>query len=107
VLVVHVDDAVLAEVLERDLLSQAVAVVPDFVRPLLEIDVVGDPALEGDGLVLGAPGRFAAGARIASLAMLDHFGGPLERADLADAGDVAPLPLNSEFEVLVRFEPLS
>ena len=68
------------------------AEVPDLVRPLLEVDVVGDAALEGDRLVLGATRRLAAAGRVAAVAVLDHLGGALQRADLADAGDVACHP---------------
>jgi hypothetical protein len=32
--------------------------------------------------------------------MLDHLGGALEHADLADARDVAAVPLHAELEVL-------
>ena len=38
--------------------------------------------------------------------MLDDFGRPLQRAHLADAGDVAAVPLHAELEVLVRIESL-
>ena len=65
-----------------------VAVVPDLVGPLLEVDVVGDAALQGDGVVLGAARRFPAAARVAAVAVLHHLGGALERADLADARHV-------------------
>ena len=54
----------------------------------------------------GAARRFAAGAGVAALAMLDDLGGALERADLADAGDVPAVPLDAELEVLVRVETL-
>src|SRR5262249_23993817 len=62
----------------------------------------------GDGLVLGTAGRLVAAARIAALAMLDHLGGALERADLADARDIvgAGPELHPELEVLVRIEAL-
>jgi hypothetical protein len=43
---------------------------------------------------------------IAALAMLDDLGGALERADLADAGDVAAIPLDAKLEILVRIEAL-
>ena len=106
-LVVDLDDDVLAEVLQRNLGAEAGAEVPDLVRPFLELGVVGDAALERDRLVLGAARRFAAAAgRIAALAVLDHFGGALERAHLADAGDVAAVPLDPELEVLVGIEAL-
>ena len=105
-LVVDLDDDVLAEVLERDFRAEAGAEVPHLVRPLLELGVVGDAALERDRLVLGAAGRLAAVLGIAALAVLDDLGGALERADLADAGDVAAVPLHAELEVLVRIEAL-
>src|SRR6185295_4893191 len=38
--------------------------------------------------------------------MLDDFGCALQRADLADAGHVSAIPLDAEFEVLVRIETL-
>ena len=56
--------------------------------------------------ILGAAGRLAAAARIAALAVLDHLGRALQPADLADAGDVAAVPLDPELEVLVRIEAL-
>ena len=52
------------------------------------------------------PGRLARRRRVAALAVLDDLGGALERADLADAGDVAAVPLHAELEVLVRIEAL-
>ena len=73
---------------------------------LLELRVVGDPALQRDRLVLGPPGRFAAGAGIAAFAMFDDFGRALEGADLADAGDISSIPLDAELEILVWIEPL-
>jgi len=36
--------------------------------------------------------------------MLDHLGRPLERADLADARNIAAVPLHPELEVLVGIE---
>ncbi|MNJ65545.1 hypothetical protein D3C77_615620 [compost metagenome] len=80
--------------------------MPDLVGPGLELQVVGHAAFQGDGLVLGASGGFARGGRIAALAVLDHFGGALEGADLAHAGDVAAIPLDAEFEVLVGIEAM-
>ena len=52
------------------------------------------------------PGDLRAVDGIAALAVLDHLGRALERADLADAGDVAAVPLHPELEVLVRIEAL-
>jgi hypothetical protein len=67
---------------------------------------VGHAALQRDRVVLGAPRRFARGGGIAALAVLDHFGGALEHPDLADAGDVTPVPLDAELEILIRIETL-
>src|SRR6266487_6270239 len=67
-LIVHFDDQVLAKILECDLLAQASALQPDFACPLLERVIMGDAALESDGVVLGAPRRFTAAAGIAALA---------------------------------------
>ena len=38
--------------------------------------------------------------------MLDDLGGAFQGADLADAGDVASIPLDAKFEVLVWIETL-
>src|SRR6185437_15184190 len=99
-------DQVLAEGLQRDFRAQPGAEVPYLVRPLLEGDVVGDAALDGDRLILGAAGRLARAAGVAALAVLDHLGGALESRHLADAGHVAAVPLHPELEVLVRIEAL-
>ena len=99
--VVNLDADVLAEVLQRDLCAEAGAEVPDLVRPTLELQIVRDSPLEGDGFVLGAAGRFAAGTRVAALTMLDHFGRAFERAHLAHPGHVAPVPLDAKLEVLI------
>src|SRR5262245_31003299 len=80
--------------------------MPDLVRPLLELEIMGDAALEGDGLVFRTAWRLAAAARVTPFTMLHHLGGPLERAHLADAGDVLAVPFDAEFEVLVRVETL-
>ena len=101
------DDDVLAEVIERGLGPKAGADVPDFVRSLLELGVESDAPLEGDGFIFGAAGRFAAAAWIAAFAVLHDFGGALERADFADARDVAAVPLDAKFEVLVGIKSLS
>src|SRR5262249_46633572 len=105
-LVVDLDDDVLAKILQRDLPAEAGAEIPHLVRPLLELLVVCDAALEHDGLIFGSSGRFARARGITSLAMLDHFGGALERSDLADAGHVFAVPLHPELEVLVGVEAL-
>ena len=52
------------------------------------------------------PGDLRLRAGIAAFAVLDHLGRALERADLADAGDVAAVPLDPELEVLVGVEAL-
>src|SRR5262249_22433247 len=95
-----------AEVLEGGLGAEPGAVVPDLVRPGLELGVVRDAALERDRVVLRPAGRLAARAVVATLAVLDDLGRALQRADLAHARDVAPIPLHAELEVLVRVEPL-
>src|SRR5262249_22294828 len=104
-LVVQLDDDVLAEVLERHLGSESRAEVPHLVGPLLELGVVRDAALECERLELGAPRRFPGAGRIAAVAMLHHFRGPLEARYLAHPGDVAAVPLHAELEVLVGIEP--
>ena len=104
--VVKLDDDFLAEACERDLGAQAGPEVPDAVGPLFERDVVSDSALERDGVVLGAAGRLAGGAGVAPFAVLHDLGRAFEPADLADAGDVAAVPLDAKLEVLVGIEPL-
>src|SRR4029079_10576409 len=99
--VVELDDDVLAEVPQRHLGPEPRAEVPDLVRPLLEFLVVRDSALERDGIELRAAGRLARRRRVAALTVLHHFGGPLERRHLADARDIAPVPLHAELEVLI------
>src|SRR5262249_15627932 len=91
---------------ERDLGAETGPVVPDLVGPLFEVDVVGDAALERDRLVLGSAGRLAAGAGISTVAVLDDLGRALERRHLANARDVAAVPLDPELEVLVGIEAL-
>src|SRR5438105_410079 len=66
-LVIDFDDQVLTEVLERDFGAEPLTVIPDLVRPLLELLVVGDPALERDRLELGAAGAQARAALVATL----------------------------------------
>src|SRR5215207_6408731 len=87
-LVVDFEHEVLAEVLERYFRAEARPVIPHLVRPLLELDVVGDSALERDRVIFGLAGRLARARRVAALAVLDHFRRALERADLADPGDI-------------------
>src|SRR5262249_30027603 len=83
-------------------------VVPHLVGPLLELGVVRDAALQGDGFVLGPAGRLAAAAGVAAVAVLDDLGGPLQGADLADPGDRVgdAVPEDAGLEVLVRVEAL-
>src|SRR5690348_540267 len=82
-----VDQDVLTEVLERYLFAAipglGVGIVPHLVRPLLELGVMGNAALERDGLKLGATRRFAGAALVSAVAELNDFGGSLQRADLA------------------------
>ena len=81
------------------------AEVPDLVRPLLELGVVRDAALERDrARTCVRPGDLRLVRRVAALAVLDDLGRALERADLADARHVAAVPLDPELEVLVRVE---
>src|SRR5574337_733995 len=105
-LVVDLQDQILAEVLQRDLGAEPRPEIPYLVRPLLEGDVMGHAAFDGDRLILGTPGRLARAAGVAALAMLDHFGGALQAGHLADAGHVATVPFQPELEVLVRIETL-
>ena len=89
-----------------ELPRQPGAEIPDLIRPLLEFLVVGHASLQSDRFVLRAARRFAARLGISAFAMFDHFGRPLECADLADSGDVLAVPLDAEFEVFVGIEPL-
>src|ERR1700694_37279 len=102
--VVKLERDVPSEVGERYFGPQATAIVPDFVGPLFELVVMGDAALKCDGVVMRQPRRLAADAWIAPITMLDDFCCPLQRADFADAGNVAPVPLDSKLEVLVGIE---
>src|SRR5262249_18698304 len=104
--VVDFEDDVLAEISERDFYAQAGAEVPDLVGPLLELGIVGDAAFQGDGVIFGASRRLASSAGVATFAMLDHFGSPLQRANLADTGHVAAIPFDPEFEILVWVKAL-
>src|SRR5689334_20079622 len=63
-----------AEILQRDLAAEAGREVPDLVRPLLELEVMGHAALQRDRIVLCAARRFAAAAGVAPLAVLHYFG---------------------------------
>src|SRR4029077_14915698 len=105
-LVIHFQDNVLAETLERNFRAKTGAEVPDLVRPLLEFLVMRDAALQRNRLVLGAARRFAAAAGGAAFAMLDNLRGTLERATFADAGNVFAVPFDSELEVFVGIESL-
>src|SRR5947209_10748437 len=62
-LVVELDDDVFAEVFERCLRPQARSEVPHTVGPFFELGVMSDSALQRDGIVFGAAGWLAAGAR--------------------------------------------
>src|SRR5262249_30855077 len=105
-LVQDLDDDVLPEVPQRGFTAAPGADRPDLVGPAVELGVVRDAAFERDRLELGAPGRLAWRAGIPAAAVLDHLGGALERADLADSRDDPPVPQDEELEVLVRVEPL-
>src|SRR3546814_14889263 len=95
-LVEHVEDQVLAEIGERRLGPRARAEIPDLVRPLLEIAVVGDAAFQGDRLVLGAAGRLAAGRGTAAFAILDHLGCPLHHPAIPHPVALAAVPLTDD-----------
>src|SRR5690242_490909 len=64
------------------------------------------PAFQSDGLILCAARRFPAAAGIASLAVLDNLGSPLERAAFADTSHILAIPFQTEFEILVGVESL-
>src|SRR5262249_51819289 len=82
------------------------AVVVDQARPVSELEVVGEAALQRESLVFDLARRLARGRRVAALAVLDDGDRSLERADLAHARYVTAVPAHPEFEVLVRVEPL-
>ena len=63
-------------------------------------------AIERDRVEFRAARRFPRAAGIAAFPMFHHFGGPLQAADFADAGDVSSVPFDAEFEVLVGIETL-
>ena len=104
--VIDLDDDVLAKILERNFRAKPGAEVPDLVSPLLEFLVVRDAAFERDSFVFGAARGFAAAAGVAAFAVLDDLGGALERAALADPGDVFAVPFDPELEVFVGIETL-
>src|SRR6266566_4623521 len=80
--------------------------MPDFVRPLFELCIVGHTSLKRDGIVLCTPWRFAAAARIAAIAVFYYLRSTFQRTHLADPRNVFSVPLNFELEVLVRVEAL-
>ena len=53
-LVVHFDDDVFAEILERNFGAQASLKIPDLAGPLLKLQIMGDTAFERDGFEFGA-----------------------------------------------------
>ena len=71
--------------------------------------LVSIPALNRS-VVTDSSGRYvfhdvpAGTAEVAADAVLNHLGAALQRADLADAGDIAAVPLDAELEVLVGVE---
>ena len=103
-LVVGLDDDVLAEVSEGHFRPQPAADVPHFVGPALELVVVGDSPLEGDGVELGTARRLRAQVGSATASMDDDLGRAFEGTHFAHAGDVPPVPADAELEVLVRIE---
>jgi len=78
----------------------------DEVGPVLEVNVVGDAALERDVLVLRLAGALAVVRRVAALAVHDGFGRARERAHLGEARHVAAVPLESEIAALIRIVAL-
>ena len=90
--------------LKRNLRTQSSAEIPNLVRPTLEFDVVSDSAFERDGFEFVASGRFVAGARVSAFAVLNQFGRALECAHLTDACHIPSVPLDTEFEILIRIE---
>ena len=105
-LVVEIEDDILAKIRERHLAAERCLQLPHLAGPGLEVEIMRHAALQRDGIVLGAPRRFATGAGVATLAMLDNLGGALQRRHLADAGNIAPVPAQPKFEVLVRVKAL-
>ena len=81
---------VLPEFLERNR-RVAIGVVNE-IGPRLEFGIVCHAAFERDRLEFPDARRHARRAGIAAFAMRDRLGGALERADLADAGDVSGRP---------------
>src|SRR5882672_2534754 len=108
-LVEDFDDQVLTEILKRDFLPKARAEIPNLVCPLLKVRVVGHASFKRDRIILRAARRFAATARIASLAVLHDLGGPLEGADLADSsyGCGNAFEKDLKLKVLIGVETIS
>src|SRR6266511_2799564 len=103
--VVHLEDDVLAEILQRYLGPESAAKVPHFVGPLLEFFIMRNTPLECDRVVFGTVGRFATAAGIAAFAVLNNFSLPIKSAHLTDAGDVAAIPFDAELEVWIGIKP--
>src|ERR1051326_6485761 len=105
-LVVHFDQNILAERLQRNFRTESGIQLPDLVGPVLEFEIVRDSALERDGVEFRAAGGLAAARRIASLTVFHDFRGALEHADLAHARHVFSVPFHAEFEILVGIKTL-
>src|SRR5215467_13237198 len=105
-LVVHLQDDVLAEILQRDFPAQTVTMAPYLTGPLLELEVVSHPPLQCDRIVFGAPRCFAAATWITTLAMLHYLGSALQGTDLGETCDVFAIPLETKFKVFIRVETL-
>jgi hypothetical protein len=65
---------------------------------------VRNTALQRDRRKFAVTWRFAAGAGIASFAMLNNFRCASQSAYFADACNVTAIPLNAEFKVFVRIK---
>src|SRR6185437_3250168 len=103
-LVVHLEEDVFAKIRQRDFHAKTCAIVPHLVCPLLEGDILRDPAIQTDCVVFGAARRLATGAGVTAVTVLDHLGGALQHADLADARDIFTVPLQTELEVFVGID---
>src|SRR6266581_2765239 len=105
-LVVDLDQNIFSKVLERDLLPEACADVPNFVGPRLEVHVVSDTALERYRIVFSAPRRLAAAGGIAAFPVLNDFCSSFQHPYFADARHITTVPFDAELEVLIRIEAL-
>ena len=74
------------------------------VRPLREVWIVGEAALERDGFEPGAVRGLGRSREIAAVAVLHHFAGASQRAHFAEARDAAAAPGHAELEVAVGID---